>query len=196
MYFVSWFTLLFFSKRTSLYIMWNTISWNDSLPNSFLRRPDLRGEVSVRGCRLTRLHNERCAGAPPWPCRFTTTNRAWETQGQLVGRNEENAANNQTWHRDTYGNAWRSWSIMFVGGGLGFFMNRLPILPISWAKSWRQEMMILRRMKWMTKQDKTRQNRLVIQKVKFTPFLLNSKFKTLFKIKRNFPDTPILNALI
>ena len=52
--------------------------------------------MSVRGCRLTRLHNERCAGAPPWPCRFTTTNHAWETQGQLVGRNEENAANNQT----------------------------------------------------------------------------------------------------
>ena len=79
------------------------------------------------------------------------------------------------WYRDMYGTSVTELVYYFCWRGTGFVMNRLFDLPISWANHGGKRWWYCG--EWQaTKQDKSRQDRLVIQKIKLTPFLIqNSK---------------------
>ena len=167
----------------SLSVQFREMKTSQSLSDEDLISPgDLRGELSVYS-----LTQRKICRLPPWPSRRDeprlgdSGSVSWAESNKCCKNRTSAVVDDtvtQTEMRDGVGRS-------FLLAGDWVCYESTSDSTDQLRKSWRQEMMILRRTKWMTrhatKHDKTRQDRLVIQKIKFTPFLLNSKFKTLLK---------------
>ena len=153
---------------------WSSLGWPAERPRFTRvhnenndRRPDLQRRATLR------LGDSRSVGWAEWSncCKI-----------ELM---------RPKWYRATYGTSVTELVCYFCWRGTGFVMNRIyPGLPISWANDGGKR-------RWYgggwqaTKRDKFRQDRLVIQKIKFTRTFSYLKFKTFVGIKRTFLDTEL-----